>query len=70
VPAPTLIVEHFEVSASTSSQSQIVISNTIAQWVFMPNQYEILASMMDRPMIQVNTLMSIDFFFVERQHQL
>jgi hypothetical protein len=40
VPAPTL-VEQLEVSASTNSQSQIVIPKTIAQWFFKPNQYTI-----------------------------
>jgi hypothetical protein len=43
VPAPTLLVQQLEVSASTDSdsQSQIVIPKTIAQWFFKPNQYAI-----------------------------
>jgi hypothetical protein len=39
-PAPSL-VQQLEVSASTSSQSQVVIPKTIAQWSFKPNQYAI-----------------------------
>jgi hypothetical protein len=40
VPASSL-VQQLEVSASTGSQSQIVIPKTIAQWFFNPNQYAI-----------------------------
>jgi len=42
VPAPTLLVQQLEVSASsTGSPSQIVIPKTIAQWFFKPNYYAI-----------------------------
>jgi hypothetical protein len=39
-PAPSL-VQQLEVSASTSSQSQVVIPKSIAQCFFKPNQYAI-----------------------------
>jgi hypothetical protein len=41
VPAPTLLVQQLEVSASSGSPSQIVIPKTIAQWFSKPNQYAI-----------------------------
>ena len=41
VPAPTLLLQQLEVSASTDFPSQIVIPKTIAQWFFKPNQYAI-----------------------------